>query len=163
MRRTVGAVASILENLSPSALTARALRTRGLVRAPIWLYQHGLGAVLGPRMVMIEHTGRTSGEPRYVVLEVVDRPDPDTVIVCSGFGETSQWYRNLRARPECRVTVGRRERAAHADLLDSEASAAVLDRYRSAHPAAWERLRGAIEHAVGHTVDGLPMVRLRLR
>ncbi|WP_415674980.1 nitroreductase family deazaflavin-dependent oxidoreductase [Tsukamurella hominis] len=153
---------SILEKLSPAALAARALRTRRLVRAPIWLYQHGLGAVLGPRMVMIEHTGRTSGEPRYVVLEVVDRPDPDTVIVCSGFGETSQWYRNLRARPECRVTVGRRERAAHADLLDSEASAAVLHRYRSAHPAAWERLRGAIEHAVGHTVDGLPMVRLRL-
>ncbi|NMD54485.1 MULTISPECIES: nitroreductase family deazaflavin-dependent oxidoreductase [Tsukamurella] len=152
----------MMENLSPTALAARALRTRRLVRAPIWLFRHGLGPVLGPRMVMIQHTGRKSGEPRFVVLEVVDRPDPDTVIVCSGFGETSQWYRNLRAQPECRVTVGRRERAAHADLLGGADSAAVLDRYRAAHPAAWERLRGAIEHAVGHTVDGLPMVRLRL-
>lgn len=153
----------IAENLSPSALAARALRTRSLVRAPIWLYRHGLGAVLGPRLVMIEHIGRKSGEARYVVLEVVDRPDRDTVIVCSGFGETAQWYRNLRVHPECRVTVGGRARAALADPLDRAASDEVLDRYRTAHPAAWERLRGAIESAVGHTVDSLPMVRLRLR
>ena len=37
----------ILENLTPTALAARALRTRGLVRAPIWLFRHGLGAALG--------------------------------------------------------------------------------------------------------------------
>ncbi|KXP01024.1 nitroreductase family deazaflavin-dependent oxidoreductase [Tsukamurella pseudospumae] len=152
----------IAENLSPSALAARALRTRRLVRAPIWLFQHGLGRLMGPRMVMIEHVGRKSGEPRYVVLEVVDRPDVDTVVVCSGFGETAQWYRNLRAHPDCRVTVGNRDRAARAELLDPTASDEVLERYRTAHPVAWERLRGAIEKAVQHPVDGLPMVRLRL-
>ncbi len=155
-------MASIAENLTPSALAARALRTRRLVRAPIRLYRHGLGGLLGSRLVMIEHTGRTSGQPRYVVLEVVDRPDPDTVVVCSGFGETAQWYRNLRAHPDCRVTVGRRERAARADLLDRAASDEVLATYRTEHPMAWERLRGAIEQAVGHGVEGLPMVRLHL-
>ncbi|BDH58650.1 nitroreductase family deazaflavin-dependent oxidoreductase [Tsukamurella sp. PLM1] len=151
----------ILENLTPNALAARALRTRRLVRAPIWLYQHGLGALLGPRMVMVEHIGRTSGQPRYVVLEVIER-DADTIVVCSGFGETAQWYRNLRAHPECRVTVGKNERRARAELLDRAASDEVLDRYRTEHPFAWDRLRGAIEQAVGHPVDGLPMVRLSL-
>lgn len=152
----------IVEQLSPSNLTARALQTRALVRAPIWLYQHGLGGLMGGRMVMIEHTGRKSGQPRSVVLEVAERPDADTIVVSSGFGEKAQWYRNLRATPDCHVTVGRSRRTARAELLDPEASAEVLERYQRAHPVAWERLRAAIEQATGRPVDGLPMVRFRL-
>lgn len=52
---------------------ARALRNRRLVRSPIWLYRHGLGWLLGPRVLMLEHVGRKTGEPRYVCLEVVQR------------------------------------------------------------------------------------------
>lgn len=152
----------VLAQLSPSALAARALQNRRIVRAPIWLYRHGFGGVMGGRMVMIEHIGRTTGESRYVVLEVVEHPDGDTVIVCSGFGERAQWYRNLRAHPECHVTVGSIRRAAHADLLDDAASSEVLARYQRDHPAAWNQLRGAIEKAVGHPVQGLPMVRFAL-
>jgi hypothetical protein len=37
-----------------------------------------------------------------------------------------------------------------------------LDNYQTVHPKAWERLRGAIETAVGNPVDGLPMVELTL-
>lgn len=47
-----------------NALGVRALRTRWLVRAPIWLYRARLGAVLGSRLLMLEHTGRTSGQRR---------------------------------------------------------------------------------------------------
>ena len=113
---------------------------------------------------MVEHVGRTSGLPRYVCLEVVDRPSPDTVLVASGFGERSQWYRNLRAQPACHVSLGARTRVpARARLMSDEESAAALARYRMAHPRAWRALRGAIEHAVGHPVSGLPMVELTLQ
>ncbi len=142
---------------------ARALRNRRLVRAPIWLFRHGLGWLLGTRILMLEHVGRTSGLPRYVCLEVVERPSPTTIVIVSGFGTSAQWYRNLRAHPGCRVSVGRRRDVpARGRLLPDAEAAAALDRYREAHPRAWRQLRGAIEAAVGHPVQGLPMVELTL-
>jgi hypothetical protein len=39
------------------------LRTRWIVRAPVGLYRARLGFLLGPRMLMLEHTGRKSGAP----------------------------------------------------------------------------------------------------
>lgn len=90
---------------------ARVLTTRSLARAPIRLYQIGLGWGLGSRLMMLEHVGRKSGQPRYVCLEVVERPRPDLLLLASGFGTSSQWYRNLRAQPECFVSTGRLKRA----------------------------------------------------
>lgn len=142
---------------------SRLLRTRAVVRAPIWLYRHRAGWLLGSRILMLEHIGRRSGVPRYVCLEVVERPSEDEIVVVSGFGTGAQWYQNLRAEPACRVSLGKRTSvAAQATLLSEDESAAALGRYQEAHPKAWQRLRGAIETAVGHEVDGLPMVNLRL-
>ncbi|HEU5388940.1 MAG TPA: nitroreductase family deazaflavin-dependent oxidoreductase [Streptosporangiaceae bacterium] len=97
-------------DITPSALAARALRTRALVRAPITLYQHGLGWIFGQRILMLEHTGRRSGQARFACLEVVGRPGPERVIIVSGFGERAEWYRNLLADPRCTVSIGRRRR-----------------------------------------------------
>ena len=150
-------------DLSPSGLAARALQTRALVRAPVTLYRHGLGWVLGGRVLMLEHTGRRSGRARYVCLEVVDRPGPDRMIIVSGFGERAQWYRNLRADPVCFVSAGRLRRVpAKARFMTSAEASACLGRYQRAHPAAWEHLRQAIEKAAGHPADQLPMVELLL-
>lgn len=44
---------------------------RALFRAPILLDRLGLGGLLGHRFLLLTHTGRTSGRPRQVVLEVV--------------------------------------------------------------------------------------------
>ncbi|MFV0461088.1 MAG: nitroreductase family deazaflavin-dependent oxidoreductase [Actinomycetales bacterium] len=151
--------------MSPSlkALGARALQIRPLVRSPIWLFQHGLGWLLGPRFLLLEHIGRTSGEPRYVCLEVSDRPDSETFVVMSGFGERAQWYRNLRADPRCHVSSGRLRRApATARILSVEEAGDALDRYARAHPKAWERLQGVISEAQGHQVEQVPVVELRL-
>ncbi|MDN5765422.1 MAG: nitroreductase family deazaflavin-dependent oxidoreductase [Humibacillus sp.] len=146
-----------------SSLAARALRTRTLVRAPIPLYRNGFGWLFGSRMLMLEHTGRSSGQIRYVCLEVVERPAPDQIIIVSGFGEEAQWYRNLQADPHCFVSIGRRRHlTAHATLLDDNESALALGRYQRAHPRAWARLHGTIERAVNHPVTGLPMVRLTM-
>ncbi|MEQ6902560.1 nitroreductase family deazaflavin-dependent oxidoreductase [Nocardioides sp. YIM 152588] len=146
-----------------SRVGAWALSTRSVARAPIWLYRHRLGRLMGDRVLMLEHRGRTSGLPRYVCLEVVARPSATTIVVASGFGEGSQWYRNLSADPTCRVSLGRQvEVPAHARLLDEEESRAVLAGYQAAHPTAWRRLRAAIERVTGEPVTSLPMVELTL-
>ncbi|WP_328532342.1 nitroreductase family deazaflavin-dependent oxidoreductase [Nocardioides sp. NBC_00368] len=145
------------------SIVSRLLRTRAVVRAPIWLYRHNAGWLFGSRMLMLEHVGRRSGVARYVCLEVVERPSADEVVVVSGFGTGAQWYQNLVAEPSCRVSIGKRiSITAQARFLSEEESAAALGRYQQAHPKAWQRLRGAIETAVGHEVEGLPMVNLKL-
>lgn len=151
-------MASLLDSLS-----ARLLQTRSFVRAPIWLYRHRLGWLLGRRVFMLEHTGRTSGLARYVCLEVLDRPTPDVMVVASGFGTQAQWYRNVRANPDCRVSIGTGiGLPARARMLSRPESEAALRRYQQAHPQAWRRLRGAIDKAGRASSDHLPMVELTL-
>ncbi len=132
-------------------IIARLLGTPRLMRLPIPIYRAGLGWLLGRRLVMIEHRGRVSGEPRFVVVEVVER-DGTSLRVASGFGTRAQWYRNLRANGVAFLSTGRvrRERVG-VSLLDEDASALVLERYGRQHPAAWRRLAGAMTAAQGGT------------
>lgn len=157
-----GAGKEIVMNLS--ALGARVLRTRWMVRTPIYCYRAGLGFLFGTRLLMLEHTGRKSGARRFVVLEVVERPGPDRYVIASGFGRGAQWYRNIGAHPEVHVSCGVRRRvpATAVPLTDDEA-AAVLERYAVAHPRAWRSLRSTIEAATGRRVDTLPLVMLQTR
>ncbi|TWP38056.1 nitroreductase family deazaflavin-dependent oxidoreductase [Leekyejoonella antrihumi] len=136
------------------------------MRAPIHLYRAGLGRLFGARMLMLEHVGRTSGAPRYVVLEVFGHPTPDVYLVVSGFGTRSQWFRNLRANPSARVWVGgRRALPATAERLDDSAASAALTAYIAQHPKAWDKLKTVVEDTLGHPIEGgsdLPVVALRL-
>ena len=146
-----------------SRLAARGLRSRRVVRAPVWLYQHRLGWLLGARILMLEHTGRVSGRTRFVCLEVVEHPSAGSYVIVSGFGEHAQWYQNLRARPACRLSTGRLSRLpAIARFMDIHESAAVILTYQAEHRFAWTRLKGAIEQATGRPVVTLPMIELTL-
>lgn len=132
-------------------IMARLLETRWLMRLPIPVYRAGFGWIFGPRLVMIEHRGRASGEPRYVVVEVVER-ERNVIRVASGFGTTSQWYRNLRANGVAYLSTGRARRVpAAVRLLDADQSSAVLARYAAVHPAAYAQLSGAMDYAAGGT------------
>jgi deazaflavin-dependent oxidoreductase (nitroreductase family) len=149
------------------ALAARLLRTRWIVRAPVWLYRARLGFLFGSRLLMLEHAGRKSGIRRYVVLEAVDHPDPVTYVVAAGFGDRAQWLRNVRAIPQVRVYVGsRRPAPATARPLTSEEAAAALTAYARRHPRAWAVLRPVFENTLGARIDSdgtsLPMVALDL-
>ncbi|MEE6274524.1 nitroreductase family deazaflavin-dependent oxidoreductase [Georgenia sp. MJ206] len=106
---------------------------RRLARAPIWFYRLGLGGLLGPRLVMVEHRGRTSGRVRQVVLEVIER-DGDEVYVPSGYGWSAQWLRNIEADPRVRLWSGWGSTGALARVLDPDAGRAVLEDYRLRHP-----------------------------
>ncbi len=136
----------------PSAsarVTAWALRSRWLMRLPIGLYRAGLGWMLGDRLVMIEHRGRVSHEPRYVVVEVVERGH-NMIRVASGFGTRSQWYRNLRANGVAYLSTGRARRVpAHVRFLDDAEADATIARYQIAHPNAWKGLSAALDLAAG--------------
>ena len=102
--------------------------------------------MVGSRLLMLEHVGRTSGLKRYVVLEIVDHPVPDRYVVVSGFGDRAQWFRNVAANPRVRVYLGSRAPvSATAHRLDPDASAASLGCYADAHPRSWAKLRPVLE------------------
>jgi len=149
------------------AWAARLLRTRWIVRAPVWLYRARLGFMLGPRLLMLEHTGRKTGIRRYVVLEAVDHPDRGTYIVAAGFGDRAQWLRNVRASLRVRVWTGaRRPDDAVARPLTRQGTAAALAAYARQHPRAWAALMPVFETTLGARIDSdgtsLPMIALDL-
>ncbi len=77
-------------------------------RMPVNLYRLGLGRMLGHRFLFLIHRGRKSDLLREMVLEVI-RYDPTTreTVVLSGWGERSDWYRNIEASPALEVRTGR--------------------------------------------------------
>lgn len=135
------------------------------MRAPIGLYRAGLGFVFGRRLMMLEHVGRSTGEPRYAVLEVVTRPSRNEVVIASALGRSAQWFQNLVADPHCHVSIGFRRRVpAVAEVLESGEAAAFLAEYQEAHPTLWKELKKIMTSLHGGDPDfELPLVRLALR
>ncbi|MEO6702995.1 MAG: nitroreductase family deazaflavin-dependent oxidoreductase [Jatrophihabitantaceae bacterium] len=146
-----------------NAVGAELLQLRWVVRMPIPLYRHGLGWVFGSRILMLEMRGRASGRTRYVAVECVMRPGPRTVVIVSGFGQRSQWYRNLQADPQVRVSIGRiRSRKATAILLSRQESAELLRQFSEERGDELRHLVEIIARArPGEKVD-LRAVRLEL-
>lgn len=107
---------------------------RRLARAPIPVFRAGFGWIFAGVLVMVEHTGRTSGLPRYAVLETV-ASEPGAVVVPSGYGPGSQWYRNIQADPRVRLWHGRSTAVpARAHVLGPDDGRDLLERYRREHP-----------------------------
>lgn len=128
---------------------ARILRTRWVVRLPIQLYHAGFGWLVGRRLVMIEHLGRASGQPRFVVVEVMYR-ERNRIVVPSGLGPGAQWCRNLKANGVAYLSTGRARRVpAHVRLLDAGESGRVLAEYTQTHRTEWKHLKSAMDYATG--------------
>jgi deazaflavin-dependent oxidoreductase (nitroreductase family) len=120
-------------------------------RLPIWLYRHNLGGLLGKRFVCLTHTGRKSGLPRQTVLEIV-RYDGGTgaCIVAAGFGEHSDWVRNVTSDPLITYTVGKSSCYGIAMRLDPQAAGRELADYARRYPTAWHEL----VRFMGYQLDG---------
>jgi len=113
---------------------------RRLARLPIPLYHWGFGPLLGHRLMMLEHRGRTTGQRRYVVLEVLDR-GPGWLLLASGYGASSHWYRNVVATPEVRVWTGRLKNVpARGVPVPLTETAQLLTTYREQHRRAAKAL-----------------------
>ncbi|MCB0213393.1 MAG: nitroreductase family deazaflavin-dependent oxidoreductase [Anaerolineae bacterium] len=115
--------------------------TRLFFRMPIWLYRLRLGWLLGHRFVMLQHTGRKSGLPRYTVVEVVRyNPKTDAMIIASGWGEKSDWFRNIQKTPHVQLYLGRRRWPAESHRLPVSEATQELKDYARRHPTAFANL-----------------------
>jgi len=109
------------------------IRKRGMLwylfRAPVYIYRCHLGWLFGKRLLLLAHTGRHSGLRRQTVLEVVEyRKEGPEVVVANGFAD-SDWVRNIEAKPDEEVTVGRQHFTASHRFLDQEEAEAVIRGY----------------------------------
>ena len=104
-------------------LTRSAFRTlNAFVRPPV---EAGLGnpPPFGGGAVVLETTGRVSGQPRRVPL-LASRVG-DTLVVSTVRGD-SQWVRNVEAQPDVTVYLGGERRAARAEVYRGGLSTVVM-------------------------------------
>lgn len=71
-----------------------------------------------PSVVILETTGRRSGEPRRV--PVTRALDGDTLWIVTEHGRRAGYVRNIEANPRVRVRAGRRWRAGTAHVLHDD-------------------------------------------
>lgn len=120
-------------------------------RLPLAVYRSGWGRLLGETFLLVVHVGRKSGKPHSTVAMVLHY-DPDTreVVICSAWGETTDWVRNLRAGPALQVQVGRRSYTPQQRFLSDDEALAVVVGFGRRHPwrlrliseiLGWEDLR----------------------
>jgi len=85
---------------------------RLIYKTPLLLWRTGLGPILshpllgGSRMLALTTRGRKSGLPRHTMLSYAPAGGKD--YVCSGWGERSDWVKNVLADPLVTVQVGRK-------------------------------------------------------
>lgn len=149
-------------------MTGRA--ARAIARAPIAIYKAGFGFLFGQRVLLVEHTGRKSGLPRYVVLEVLRRLPGDRYVVPSGRGTAADWYRNITQEHRVHVSVGRlRCVAATARRLDQDEARPLLQEYSAQRPGLSRLLGPLISRLMGRSgqsndalFETVPLVELTL-
>jgi deazaflavin-dependent oxidoreductase (nitroreductase family) len=144
---------------------------RWLLRLPIHLYHLRLGWLLGERFMLLEHLGRKSGRWHTVVIEVIghDR-GTDTYFAASGWSLRSDWYRNILAHPEVKLSTGRRRRlAAVANVLEAKPAGDRLVEYARKHPFAMKELAGVMgypkrgtEADIRAIAESLPIIGFRI-
>jgi deazaflavin-dependent oxidoreductase (nitroreductase family) len=130
---------------------------RRLYRAPVWLYRLGLGWLLGRRFLLLEHTGRRTGAPRETVLEVM-RYEPATrrLVVSSGWGGRTQWYRNVLADSRVRVRLGAQRWPATARPLGREDAEREIAGYAARHPRALKAVARVLGYELEDTEEDVP-------
>jgi len=112
-----------------------------LWRAPIWLYRLGFGWMLGKRFLLLNHTGRKSGQFRQAVIEIVKIDSANNVFYSvSGFGEKANWFQNILHTPDVNIQVGSRRMPALAERLSRESGEKILSDYALQHPTALREL-----------------------
>lgn len=135
---------------------------RLLFKAPVRLYRWHLGWLLGHRFLLLQHSGRRSGRRYETVLEVV-RWDPDReVMVVSGWGPSADWYRNVTAGGDVRISSGQQNFAATHRVVPAEEAAQVLADYERRNRWVRPVINRMLGFLVGWRYDGSAEARRRL-
>ena len=124
---------------------------RTLYRLPIRLFHLHLGWLLLGHFLLLSHTGHKSGLPRQTVLEVLlhDRAK-DVYYVMAGWGEQSDWVKNIEKTPQVEIIVGRRHFYALARSLPPEEAESKVIAYARQHP----HLIRYLPRLLGYRTDG---------
>ena len=104
-------------------------------RLPRSLYQRGWGWLLGDTFLLLIHAGRKSGK-RYSTVAMVLSYDPRTreAVICSAWGQDTDWIRNIRAHPALKVQIGRESFTPEQRFLTQDESLAVVAGFQRRHP-----------------------------
>lgn len=142
-----------------------------LLRLPIALYHLKLGWLLGQSFLLLEHGGRTSGQVRQTVVEVIGHDHASDTTLSPLVGKQANWYQNLLATPAITIRVGRRHLHVCAETLLLAAGVRVLLDYCQKHPLATRELshllvgvnltQASPEELEGIVQESLPIVALR--
>jgi len=141
------------------------------MRLPRPLYRRHLGWLLGHSFLLIAHEGRTTGARHETVAMAAawDRATHE-VVVCSVWGASTEWIRNLRAHPALEIRIGRDCFVPEQRFLSENEAAAVFTEFRRRHPLrlrcfaavlGWGDLRP--ETAMRSFVRSRPFVAFRPR
>lgn len=124
---------------------------RTLYRLPIKLFRLHLGWLLMGHFLLLTHVGRKSGLPRQTILEVLlhDKAG-DVYYVMAGWGEKSDWVKNIEKTPQVTISVGRRRFRALASRLSPEEAELKVIAYGRQHP----HLIRSLPRLLGYRVDG---------
>ena len=118
---------------------------RWAFRAPIGLFRLRLGWLLIGHFLMLTTTGRKSGQPRYAVIEVVQREKATGVyVIAAGWGAKADWFQNIQKTPRVRVDVGFRRFWAAAEILSPEAAAEKFADYARRFPVPFRLIVKAL-------------------
>src|SRR5690606_9520178 len=107
----VGMTQPTFERERPNALLRFAFKIPPLV------YHGPIAEFWSSRCVLkLTTTGRKPGKPRPISVSYL--PPEEGIVIFSGFGVESHWYRNVLAEPRVSVKVGRRTMDAVASVIE---------------------------------------------
>jgi deazaflavin-dependent oxidoreductase (nitroreductase family) len=104
-------------------------------RMPLFLYRHGCGWMLGHTFLLVVHAGRKTGKPHTMIAQAVGyHPKTHEMVICSGWGPNSEWWRNIQVRAALQVQIGRESFVPEQHFLSEDEAFAVAVEYRRRHP-----------------------------
>ena len=107
-------------------------------RLPVAIYRLGLPGyerLFGQRWILVTTTGRRTGRPHAVMLDLVGHDTtPGRYCIQSGWGRSVDWVRNIEAQPLVEAQLGRRRFTARVvDVSGAEGAEWAL-RFMKARP-----------------------------
>jgi deazaflavin-dependent oxidoreductase (nitroreductase family) len=119
--------------------------------------------------LLLVHAGRKTGKSRSAVAMVLryDRRTHEAVI-CSAWGQDTDWVRNIRVRPALQIQIGRESFTPEQRFLSEGESLSVVAGFRRRHPWRLRLLSSVLgwgdlasDTAAREFVSARPFVSLR--
>lgn len=129
-----------------------------LNKFPLGLYKVGLGALVVGPFLRITTIGRISGLPRHTMLEYIPDPASKDPIIMSGWGDKSDWVKNILKNPTVTVCMRSKSFNTIAERLSDEEVANRLEDFFKNMP----RMRHVLETRVGFKLDGTRETLLKM-